>query len=437
MLTPESSRARKRSRSPASGDVNPHSKRRHSPFWDSLSRIWLTPSALRELDRRNSPALQPAPTIDISVGSLATSDSAIRRFARHGGPDLTDVRSVSYPLCFPYTANYVRSSAQDYRSSQRPSQPQTKSSGRSSLYDKNFEQSLTDHCVFGPLYKYPDGRSPQQAHNVQEVKERLRQPHASLSSFGEDDFVKFQQDVVDSFKESGTSDAVLGWLEGTILDRRYRGGRITFFNFKDLIDVKLTAAVSDLYYGARPEQINRRIREQLSDLIEPSTQTSLPAAPNFFLAAKGEDCTPAVARRQAIYDAALGARAIQALESFGIDQTVFDNRIKAISSTYISGALTLYGTHMLPPVGHGAAVTYVTTRLNAYALIGDAETCQKGLTAFRNAILWTKEVREAAIRTANQRFSAMPSSPARMPSLGQRGPSNISESDTSADELAR
>lgn len=77
----------------------------------------------------------------------------------------------------------------------------------------------------------------------------------------------------------------------------------------------LTAAKPDLYCGACPEQLNRRVRDDLSSYIIPSTQDDLPITPNFFLAAKGPDGTAAVARRQTCYDGALGARGMNSLQS--------------------------------------------------------------------------------------------------------------------------
>lgn len=70
----------------------------------------------------------------------------------------------------------------------------------------------------------------------------------------------------------------------------------------------------DRFYGARPEQIHRQIRNQLRGHIVPSTQEDLPVAPKFFLAAKGPDGSATIARRQAYYDSTLGTRGIQSLK---------------------------------------------------------------------------------------------------------------------------
>lgn len=63
-------------------------------YWDSLSRLWLAPDALRELDRRNAPlSTITRPIADISA-HLRRCPKDIIHFARHGGPDLSDIRNV-------------------------------------------------------------------------------------------------------------------------------------------------------------------------------------------------------------------------------------------------------------------------------------------------------------------------------------------------------
>lgn len=59
-------------------------------FWDSLSKVWLTPRALRELDRRND-AKPPATN---SAAPISVTPTPLARFARRGGPDLGHLRGV-------------------------------------------------------------------------------------------------------------------------------------------------------------------------------------------------------------------------------------------------------------------------------------------------------------------------------------------------------
>ncbi len=63
-------------------------------YWDSLSQLRLTSNALRELNRRNALLHTKASHIrDITV-RYEQNPINITRFARRGGPDLSDIRKV-------------------------------------------------------------------------------------------------------------------------------------------------------------------------------------------------------------------------------------------------------------------------------------------------------------------------------------------------------
>ena len=79
-------------------------------FWNTLSKIWLTPRALREFDRRNSARVREQgtgrlekilhytnPYVDTSQLPIVVLKS-LKRFARRGGPSLQDLRNVSDPV---------------------------------------------------------------------------------------------------------------------------------------------------------------------------------------------------------------------------------------------------------------------------------------------------------------------------------------------------
>lgn len=67
--------------------------------WDRLSKVWLTRRALKELDRRTAGHTPPAaPREHYQLeGSLDINEDwcRLKRFARHGGPDLRNLRGVS------------------------------------------------------------------------------------------------------------------------------------------------------------------------------------------------------------------------------------------------------------------------------------------------------------------------------------------------------
>ena len=64
-----------------------------SSFWDNLSRQWLTRRALREFDRRTVWPTAPVPPH--RTGQENVNLAKLKRFARHGGPSLSNIRGVS------------------------------------------------------------------------------------------------------------------------------------------------------------------------------------------------------------------------------------------------------------------------------------------------------------------------------------------------------
>ncbi|OJD27310.1 hypothetical protein ACJ73_01303 [Blastomyces percursus] len=170
-----------------------------------------------------------------------------------------------------------------------------------------------------------------------------------------------------------------------------------------LTDGTLAQAKPDRFYGARPEQLNRQIRNELCDYIIPSTQDDLPMVPNFFLEAKGPDGSLAVATQQACYEGALGARGMHALQSYQQDGSTYDNSAYTLTSTYHGGQLKLYTTHLSEPEDLGCHPEYIMTQLKGWSMTSDPGTFRHGASAYRNARDWAKEKRDEFIRAANER----------------------------------
>lgn len=78
------------------------SKRRESSiklhsaeFYDSLSKVWLTRRALKELDRRTNQVSRPQRPVSAPPHVYRVDNSKqVQRFARRGGPELRDLRGV-------------------------------------------------------------------------------------------------------------------------------------------------------------------------------------------------------------------------------------------------------------------------------------------------------------------------------------------------------
>ena len=86
-------------------------------------------------------------------------------------------------------------------------------------------------------------------------------------------------------------------IKGDIKDTKYVSGGIPFINLDYLIDSILIPSNLDIYYGIRPEQLNQRVRNKLSDYIILLIQNNLPIVPNFFLVVKGPDRSAAIAKQ--------------------------------------------------------------------------------------------------------------------------------------------
>jgi hypothetical protein len=295
-------------------------------------------------------------------------------------------------------------------------------------YDRDFQQNLIDGGVYPDEYEYPDGRIPARPDNWEEINQRLAQPRPSLSpsQFSDDKFRKYKRADTHAFKEDQVTKSVIPIIEGEIPDAKCVSGKIPFTNLDHLTDGTLVPGNPDLYYGARPEQLNRQVRDELSNQIIPSTQHDLPIAPNFFLAAKGPDGSIAVAGRQASYDGALGARGMHSLQSYGQDEPVYDNNAYTITSIYHGGQLKMYTSHPAEPNRPRSRPEYYMTQINTWGMTGNVETFRQGATAFRNAGDWTKEQRDDAIRCANNKSNDIPRTTPTGPTLASSFTTEVS-----------
>ncbi len=340
------------------------------------------------------------------------------------------------------------------------STPNTTTTKSTRVYDRAFQQHLIDFDIFPHGYKYPDGRVPPKPENIDEIRAALAQSRRSLSPscFSNGDFETFQQADADASKERQVIISVIPAIEGDIGDRKCVAGEVPFTNLDPLTDGSLAPGNPDRYYGAaRPEQIDRKVRADLDGFIVPSTQHDLPVAPNFFMAVKGPDGSFAVAQRQALYDAVLGARGQHELESYGKSKVVYDNKAYTLTCIYHSGQLKMYTIHLIPPTTAGGRPGYVMTQIRTDALTGDEESFRKGTAAYRNGKDWAKLQRDKAINQANETVARLNShappdaNPAlsfatdvsidtiesqdtlRPPNHGSNAPSPFYDSDTSAD----
>ncbi|WEW59122.1 hypothetical protein PRK78_004591 [Emydomyces testavorans] len=392
-------------------------------FWDNLSKIWLTKKALQELDRRNTELsrcpfdthlfrpvtgqcyaqLKRKQITQYAADFLSSCSpdclKQIKQFSRHGGPDLSDLRS------FPENKGHFEMPKRPSADAGSSYNTQTKRTSRGSgSYSRCFEQHLIDHGVYPAGYRYPDGQRPEKPRNWKEINLMLTRSRASLSpsEFNDEIYEEFREGDMNATSETITTD-VIPFIEGKISNRRTLAGGIPFGNLQPLTDHSIPEAKPDRFYGAQPEQLSRAIRDDLGKLIIPSTQDSRPMLPNFFFEAKSSDGSAAVGKRQACYYGALGSRAMQSLQSYG-RHPVYDCNAYTITATYYDGTLKLYTVHATAPRAKDDRPEYIMTQLNTWGMTGNIETFRQGASAYRNACDWAKEQRDSFIKDANNRF---------------------------------
>ncbi|KAI0400469.1 hypothetical protein F4802DRAFT_584711 [Xylaria palmicola] len=396
-------------------------------FWDSLSAIPLTKNALRELERRNTKnslhtqsfcsSLLRQPITQHSASQYLNYCSPIereriKRFARIGGPDLSDLRGCCYAPSIglglgmsdrqSHLGRRKRGSASALESNPMLPTTSTRSTGP---YDRAFQQLLIDYGVYPNRYEHADGEALPPPENLEEIRQAMVKPRPSLSlsRFSREDFEQFERADAHALKEAQVMSTVIPIIEGVVRDGSWVAGQVPFTNLEDPTGGLLVPGNPDRYYGALPAQLDRQVRTQLGKHIVPSTQHNLPVAPNFFLNTKGPDGSLAVAKNQACYEGALGARGMNSLQTYGDPELDSDNKAYTLTSIYHGGTLTIYASYLLPQAGGlGMRREYAMTQVNAYALAGNIENFRIGVSAYRNARDWAKQKRDEAIKRANE-----------------------------------
>ncbi|KAI8626605.1 hypothetical protein F5Y19DRAFT_221473 [Xylariaceae sp. FL1651] len=378
-----------------------HCSSNFSPeFWDNLSKVWLTPRALLELDRRNSirPATKPTTSEDIYSKDLA-------RFARHGGPDLQHLRGCPKPRLNTMASNRSSRSSRSSRNTQTTNATSISSKARrSSAYDDDFEQHLIDYSIYLEGYEHPEDRGTLEPGNLGQIRQGLLATRASLSPSRVPDSVFRDFRQKNRTKSEGTvMRNVIPLIAGSadILNE----GHLPFTNLEPLTNETTVKPVPDYFDGARMNDVHTQVRHDLNKTIIPTKHADVPVAPNFFLEAKAPRGGADVALRQAGYDGAYGAHAMHSLQNYGKEEPVYDNNAYTFSSTYHAGTgtLQLYAHHPTAPNTPERRPAYHMTQLKAYALTSDQETFINGATAFRNARDMAKQHRDSFIDAANTR----------------------------------
>jgi hypothetical protein len=138
------------------------------------------------------------------------------------------------------------------RRSTDPSSATSKSRKSTTPYDRGFEQNLIDHGV----YLDNRARTPE---NWEEIKKKLAIPRSSLSpsKFSETAFKAFRASDFRAKDEDDVMIDIVPVISGMHQDNHFSERKTKFGNLDPLTDGTIAPANPDLFYGTRPEQLDR------------------------------------------------------------------------------------------------------------------------------------------------------------------------------------
>ena len=273
----------------------------------------------------------------------------------------------------------------------------SKRTKKSSAYDVHFEAHLNRFRILS------EGQSKEKPCNLDDIKSRLaqRRPSLSPSQFSEEEFAQFRDSNPGAANEDSAMITSYPVISGKA--RFATQLNIIFQDLEDLTDGTIKKAKPDFYDGSPPREVNMKVHDALSSYITPSPTFGTPCVPNFLGEWKGPNGSLPVCKRQALYDGALGARAMQKLRSYAGHEISKNEASYTLTTTYHSsaGALFIYAHHCTPSTQPEREYEYHMTQVGAHMMIGSLDAFREGASALRNARDWAKEQRDRLINAAN------------------------------------
>lgn len=394
---PESGKPRLIKKHKAQHKVLPKSSHRAArKHWNKLSKRYVTLRSMDEFDRRmgRKNAHHP-PLPDPSQLSLPADLSALKRFSRHGGPDLSDIRGYRNPC------------SGDNLPIARPRVNQKNI--RWAAYDRNFQQALYDNGIRRVH------RVVNRPNNWDAIQKRMakRRPSLSSDAFGEDELDELKPIFRRARTESRGRKALLKILRGEERGILHKENQ-AFGNMEAVVPSEAVAARPHSYDGALPAQLDRNVLGDLDEYLIPSMGCPMLILPNFSVLVKRTAPKKAARvaikdrmRREALHHGVHGARAMHRLQNYGEnDGLKYDNNAYAITITYRKGILGLHTVHPIPSSNPTARPTdYVMNELISWAVTNTLLGFRNGVTAFRNLREWAEEQRVEFIHRANEKVS--------------------------------
>ena len=309
----------------------------------------------------------------------------LQRFARVGGPNLTDLRGYIRPTSIRLaesktlnTESLPMSQQKRKSDTQEDLDGDKKKSKRTNAYDENFMTRLMQRNV-NYIAKTPE------PNNVHALKEMLKKPRPEMT---EANFAEKCQDLEDAIdrahqNEDSVLDSVVPIIMGDKRDtKKFNTARNRLCTvWANLVeDTQLVQAQPDYFDGIKANKDNALLHTYLEKLIVPAKNA--PFLPNFFFEAKGPGGVKEIAQRQATYDGSFGARAVHYTRRVA-EENFRDGNAYSFSAIYASEVLRLFA-HFTLQDKEGRMLRYHTVPLRAFILQDEPEQIREAITSFRN-----------------------------------------------------
>lgn len=124
--------------------------------------------------------------------------------------------------------------------------------------------------------------------SITEINHKLTQSQFSLTSsrFFDKEFKTFKRANARTFNKNKVFQTVISFMENKIKDDKCVEEEIFFTNLECLTNDMFTTTKMNVYYDARFEQFNQKIRDKLNNYIVLLTQYDFSIVSNFFLSIK-------------------------------------------------------------------------------------------------------------------------------------------------------
>lgn len=407
-----------RSRLPKRRVFNPY-------FWDRLSDTHLTWSALRELSRRkhiaefNEKAEAAAQIHARRAEALQgrhrvprrrrMGDPGLARFARNGGPDLTDLRGL------------VEMEEQTRRREQDIEGVEVGNTlPKFRAFSADFDQHLTDYQIHtldsadsDPPANMQDILAMLSANDAPAVGGAREYVHGT-ETWGDVRVTVFQSHMDETPHSWRTWDGIIPQLIETTWGRDCTRFYTPFSDTEPLTDASIAPPVPEVVDGVPAIMLVPELRYNMAlrRIINTNGMHGDIVAPNFFLDEGPET-------QQSCFEGAYGARAMHELvnladkirheAAFGVGETLedqypphYDNHARTITAVLTRGVLWLYAHHVTAPETPGGRPRYHMTPVGRWVLYQSVATFREGFRALKNARTFARMERQRCIGAANE-----------------------------------